>query len=102
MATATNKPGRFVPTLTQVVETTTPSAAELPELSKEMQEELVTRVMQRLDLELEQTLPEAISRLVSQHLQELGPRLWEEVGSVVQKAAVQAVAQELKARNGKA
>ena len=101
MATAANKPGRFVPTLTQVVQAATQTALELPELSREMQEELVMRVMQRLDLALEQKLPAAISQLVLQHMQALGPRLWEEVGTVVQQSVAQAVAQELEARSAK-
>ena len=101
MATAANKPGRFVPTLTQVVQAATQPALALPELSREMQEELVMRVMQRLDLALEQKLPAAISQLVLQHMQALGPRLWEEVGTVVQQSVAQAVAQELEARSAK-
>jgi hypothetical protein len=99
MATGANKPGRFVPTLTQVVQTAPTSALELPTLTKEMQEELVMRVMQRLDVALEKKLPSALSRLVLAHMQELGPRLWEEVSTVVQQSVVQAVAQELEARN---
>ncbi len=101
MATAANKPGRFVPTLTNVVQTVKGAAPEIPAPSKEMQEELVMRVMQRLDLALEQNLPSAISQLVQQHMQDLGPRLWEEVGNVVKRSVAQAVAQELEARNGK-
>ncbi len=101
MASAAGKPGRFIPTLTQVVQTATPAAIELPAFSQEMQDELVMCVMQRLELSLEQKLPTVISGLLMRHLQALGPRLWEEVGAVVQQAAVQAVAQELAERKGK-
>lgn len=103
MATSTPQPGRFVPTLTQVVQVQTapPSGLELPALSKEMQQELVSRVMQRLDLALEQQLPAALSQLVLQHMQSLGPRLREEVGAMVQQSVAQAFAQELEAQNGR-
>ena len=101
MASNSPRAGRFVPTLTQVVQAAPSSAKELPELSREMQEELVMRVMQRLDLALEKRLPAAIAALVQQHMQALGPRLWEEVGAVVQQSVAQAVAQELEARNAK-
>ena len=101
MASSTPRAGRFVPTLTQVVHAAPSAAKDLPELSREMQVELVMRVMQRLDLALEQKLPAAISALVQQHMQALGPRLWEEVGAVVQQSVAQAVAQELESRNGK-
>lgn len=101
MTADTSKPRRFVPTLTKVVQTPPPSTPNLPQLSQEMQEELVMRVMQRLDIMLEQKLPAAISQLVVEHMQSLGPRLWNEVSAVVQQSVVQAVAQELEARNGK-
>ena len=99
---ATNdSPRRFVPTLTQVVTTTKSEATSVPELSPEMQEELVMRVMQRLDVALEQQLPVAISQLVVEHMQLLGPRLWEEVSLVVNQAVAQAVGQELQSRKDK-
>jgi hypothetical protein len=98
MATQDSHPRRFVPTLTQVVAAPAPGVAAVPELSPEMQEELVMRVMQRLDVALEQQLPPAISQLVVAHMQLLGPRLWEEVGRVVQQSVAQAMAQELETR----
>jgi hypothetical protein len=98
MASQDSHPRRFVPTLTQVVTPPASGAASVPELSPEMQEELVMRVMQRLDVALERQLPGVISPLVVQHMQLLGPRLWEEVGRVVHQAVAQAVAQELESR----
>jgi hypothetical protein len=98
MATQDSHPRRFVPTLTQVVMAPAPGVGAVPELSPEMQEELVMRVMQRLDVALEQQLPPAISQLVVEHMQLLGPRLWEEVSRVVQQSVAQAMAQELETR----
>ena len=92
------QPPRFIPTLTQVVQPGAAPQNSLPELSREMREELVMRVMQRLDVALERRLPAAISQLVLTHMQALGPRLWEEVGTVVHEAVTQAVAQELESR----
>lgn len=101
MVTHSAHPRRLVPTLTQVVAARPASDSTVPELSAEMQEELVMRVMQRLDLELEKRLPAAISGLVLEHMQALGPRLWEAVGAVVQQAVAQVLAQELESRNVK-
>lgn len=92
------QPPRFIPTLTQVVQPGVTDQISLPELSREMREELVMRVMQRLDVALERRLPAAISQLVLTHMQALGPRLWQEVGVVVHEAVTQAVAQELESR----
>lgn len=92
------QPPRFIPTLTQVVQPGATAQNILPELSREMREELVMRVMQRLDVALERRLPAAISQLVLQHMRALGPRLWEEVGAIVHETVTQAVAQELESR----
>jgi hypothetical protein len=100
MATLDTHPRRLVPTLTQVVQAAPLPERGIPELSAEMQEELVMRVMQRLDVALEQQLPAAISHIVLEHMQLLGPSLWAEVSRVVQQSVVQAVAQELESRKG--
>ncbi len=97
MAKSPLEPRRFVPTLTQVVQTETesPGVPNLQVLTPEMQQELVMRVMQRLDVALEKKLPDAVARLVVAHMQLLGPELWDEVAKVVHESVEQAVAQEL-------
>ena len=96
-------PPRFVPTLTDVVQpamsheaprqdgSTTPSAASL----ERFEDQLVHRVMQRVDLVLEGRLREAVGQLILTHTQALGPRLREEIELVVRESVSQAVAQEL-------
>ncbi len=86
---------RNVPVLTQVVDGAESGAGADAIVSPELQQELVMRVMQRLDLALEKQLPIAVSKLVQAHMQALGPQLWDEVASVVRKSVEQAVAQEL-------
>lgn len=86
---------RNVPTLTNVVQHKG-KAPKTPELvPDDQQQELVMRVMQRLDVALEKQLPRAVARLVVEHMQLLGPQLWDEVAGVVKKSVEQAVAQEL-------
>ena len=94
MATQSEQPRRFVPTLTQVVEKAPLANAQALGLTAEMQQEIVMRVMQRLDVLLEQQLPKVVSRIVAEHMQSLGPRLWDEVAQVVERSVEQAVAQE--------
>jgi hypothetical protein len=97
-------PPRFVPTLTDVVhegelrDALAPPAAQ-PALGQ-MEEQLVRRVMQRVDLVLERRLREAVGRLILAHTQALGPRLREEIELVVRESVSQAVAQELNHRSG--
>ena len=100
MAGAPRTPPRYVPTLTEVVQ---PSAA--PEdgaaLSLEqLQEQVIHRVMQRVDLSLERRLREAIATLVLEHTRNLGPLLREEIELVVRQSVSDAVAQELFGRTG--
>ena len=104
-------PPRFVPTLTEVVHpasvsglrninalasasnAASNSSADL--LGHEFGDQLLHRVMQRVDLVLERRLREAISQIVVQHTQALGPRLREEIELVVRESVSQAIAQEL-------
>ncbi len=99
-------PPRFVPTLTQVVHAPpAPAAAPLPGAAPvpaaphgtagEFEEYVVHRVMQRVDLVLEQRLRQAIAQVTEEQTRSLGPRLREEVESVVRHAVYEAVAQEL-------
>ncbi|MES2191466.1 MAG: hypothetical protein V4454_15205 [Pseudomonadota bacterium] len=102
-------PPRFVPTLTDVVQPsmyprdapfqdglTVPSVASL----ERFEEQLVHRVMQRVDLVLERRLREAVGQLILTHTQALGPRLREEIELVVRESVSQAVAQELPRDSG--
>ena len=93
-------PPRFVPTLTDVVQpvmaqeqrmpsASTPAAIEL------LEDQVLHRVMQRVDLVLERRLREAVGQVILAHTQALGPRLREEIELVVRESVSQAVAQEL-------
>ena len=102
-----NIPPRFVPTLTEVVqppdllpdrplivrESLTPVIATVDSLQLENQ--LVHRVLQRLDLILERRLREAVGQLVLEHTETLAPQLRVEIESVVRQSVSQAVAQEV-------
>ena len=92
-------PPRFVPTLTEVVQ---PGLS--PDLSFDaaksasfiqLEDQMVHRVMQRVDLVLERRLREAVGKLILTHTQALVPRLREEIELVVRESVSQAVAQEL-------
>ena len=99
-------PPRFVPTLTDVVPPTSLSGLLSPAQSRPLtgpdgaldsrfEDQLVHRVMQRVDLVLERRLREAVGQLILSHTQALGPRLREEIELVVRESVSQAVAQEL-------
>ena len=94
----TSIPPRFVPTLTEVVQPATLggiTAARRPASVIELEDQMVHRVMQRVDLVLERRLREAVAQLILTHTQALGPRLREEIELVVRESVCQAVAQEL-------
>ena len=93
-------PPRFVPTLTEVVLPTPaaapvgamPAAAGVP--SADLEEQLVQRVLQRVDLMLERRLRESVGQLILEHTQSLAPRLREEIEHVVRDSVSQAFEQE--------
>lgn len=94
-------PPRFVPTLTEVVR---PGARPVPAApthavqaapSLHFEEQMVHRVMQRVDLVLERRLREAAGQLILTHTQALVSHLREEIAIVVRESVSQAVAQEL-------
>ena len=60
-----------------------------------LEEALVHRVMQRVDLELDQRVCDAIATVVQQQTRSLMPRLREEIESVVRQVVSEAVADEL-------
>ena len=100
-------PPRFVPTLTEVVQpdwvsgssqAAQPHAAFTPNPDaslQQLEDQVLHRVMQRVDLVFERRLREAVSQLILTHTQALGPRLREEIELVVRESVSQAIAQEL-------
>ena len=91
---ATRQPPRYVPTLTEVVQGRTEPTAESPFL----EDQLVQRVLQRVDVMLERRLREAIATVVLEQTRTLGPALREQIESVVQQAVTQALAEEIAAQ----
>lgn len=102
--TPSNVPPRFVPTLTDVVQAADHSPLVVQQSSavqglSELEDQIVHRVMQRVDLVLERRLREAVGQVILAHTQALAPRLREEIDLVVRESVSQAVAQELLTRD---
>lgn len=95
MNAPTRQPPRHVPTLTEVIQPAVqPVAAPLPDLAV-LQEQMVHRVMQRVDLSMEQHLREAVATVVLEETRNLVPLLREEIERVVRQSVAEAVAAEL-------
>lgn len=99
-------PPSFVPTLTDVVRLVDytsskpqPFNNDIQQNAVQLEDQIVHRVMQRVDLVLERRLREAVAQVILSHTQALGPRLREEIELVVRESVSQAVAQELPQRN---
>lgn len=92
---AARTPPRFVPTLTEVVHTQGTALPPMPAAASE--EQLVHRIMQRVDLSLERRLREAIATTVLDQTRLLAPLLREEIELVVRESVSQALAEELSA-----
>ena len=60
-----------------------------------LEEELLHRVLQRVDLSLEERLTEVVSATVQQQLDAMVPRLRQEVESALRRLVVEALAHEL-------
>jgi hypothetical protein len=88
---APKKPPQFVPTLTDVVV----QGMSVPPAESLSHEQLVHRVMQRVDLVLDRRLREAIAEVVLEHSRDLGPALRERIEAVVSSAVADALAEEL-------
>ena len=96
-------PPRFVPTLTDVVQPADQIVnppleklnSEFQHNAVQLEDQIVHRVMQRVDLVLERRLREAVAQVILSQTQTLGPRLREEIELVVRESVSQAVAQEL-------
>ena len=106
MTDAARIPPRYVPTLTEIVLPAQEPATEWmdmapleetpePESFSSMQEQVIHRVMQRVDALVEQRLHEAIAAVVQQHTQALEPQLREEIELVIRQSVSEAVAEEL-------
>jgi hypothetical protein len=87
---------RFVPTLTEVVRGNEAAAPA----HTATEEQLVQRVLQRVDMVLEKRLREAIASVVLAQTRSLGPALREEIESVVRQAVAEAIADEAEAASG--
>lgn len=116
-------PPRFVPTLTEVIKPMpAPTASAVPPPapmtasetppspapsqaasslapSADVQEQMVQRVLQRVDLVLERRLREVVGQLILEHTQNLAPRLREEIEVVVRQSVSQAFDSEAAAPN---
>jgi hypothetical protein len=122
-------PPRFVPTLTtvldlppepvpapeEVVPVESPSPA-MPELSQavaltpeaqlseaeafRLEEQLLHRVLQRVDLSLEERVSDAVSAAVQQHLDRMIPGLRTEIEAVLRALVSEALAHELSDNTG--
>lgn len=94
-------PQRFVPTLTEVVQPPVkdaPAAVQAAATAidhQHLQEQMVHRVMQRVDLTLDRLLRETVGRLVLEHTQALAPSLRDEIEIVVRQSVNNAFEQEL-------
>jgi hypothetical protein len=90
---AHRRPPRYVPTLTEVVG---PSGEPKPGAKAAIsQEQIIERVMQRVDLILERRLREAIAATVLEQTRSMAPLLREEIELVVRETVFEAFEQEL-------
>lgn len=92
---ASRNPPRYVPTLTEVV--VKASGLVASPASGLSEEQLVHRIMQRVDLTLDRRLREAVATVVLEQTRSLGPLLREEIELVVRQAVSQALEEELAA-----
>jgi hypothetical protein len=96
---ASRTPPRYVPTLTHVV---TPPTQPQPleeaprTASSPSQDQLVERLMRRVDETLERRLREAIAATVIEQTRALGPILRDEIEAVVRQAVAEAFQDELR------
>lgn len=91
-------PPRYVPTLTEVVKAEPARAAAAARQRGgpvPSQEQIIERVMQRVDLTLERRLREAIAATVLEQTRSIAPLLREEIEAVVRETVAQAFADEL-------
>jgi len=94
MSTPPRNLPRFLPTLTQVVQQ--PDAELVPETQSPPldTEQMIHRVLQRVDLALEPMLREAIGPMVVDQITAMATRMRPEVEAVVRQAVADALALE--------
>ena len=92
---ASGTPPRYVPTLTEVVRSA--GEAKAPADLSALQEELIRRVVQRVELSLERRLREAISATVLEQTRSIAPLLRQEIETVVRETVARAFADEMDA-----
>ncbi|MDB5956348.1 hypothetical protein [Ramlibacter sp.] len=92
---ATRTPPRFVPTLTEVVQT---GPAPLSPAIAVSQDQLAQRLLQRVDLALERRLRETIATVILEQTAALAPLLRDRIEVLVRDLVAQAVAEEIEAR----
>jgi hypothetical protein len=130
MASTLRTPPRFVPTLTTVLEVPAePASAQAPvepapqpssagpadpasamalppaaQLSQaeivSLEEQLLHRVLQRVDLSLEERLSDTVSAAVQHQLDAMVPRLRHEIETVLRALVIEAMAAELSENTG--
>lgn len=93
---ASRIPPRFVPTLTEVVQPAAAPDAGAPVLPPIAQEELVQRVLQRVDATLEGRLRETLAAAIVEQTRALAPILQAEVEALVRQAVAEAFEEELR------
>jgi uncharacterized protein (DUF4415 family) len=91
---ASRVPPRFVPTLTEVVRPGAGGAEPTPPAPAVSQEQIVQRVMQRVDASLERRLREALAAAIVEHTRTLGPIVQDEIEAVVRQAVADAFEDE--------
>ncbi len=94
MTALSKKIMRSLPTLTEVVQAQAPAAPAGGALVDE--EALTQRVLQRLELTLDEQVRQVVAAVLDEQMKELAPRIRQRVDAAVRKAVTQAVAGELK------
>ncbi|GAA4344731.1 hypothetical protein GCM10023165_28170 [Variovorax defluvii] len=116
------KPPRFVPTLTTVLELPAEPAAapqaeapaadpaqaiaigpQMPASETDafaLEEQLLHRVLQRVDLSLEERLSDTVSAVIQQQLDNMIPKLRDEIEAVLRELISEALARELSDNTG--
>lgn len=104
MSDAPRRPPSFVPTLTDVVVPEPPVARAVPAQADadDIEELVVQRVMERVELSLEDQLTDAVSAVVQLHLDAMTAQLRDEIESVVRRLTADALARELSDTTGSA
>jgi FtsZ-binding cell division protein ZapB len=86
---------RFLPTLTEVVHA--PVRLPVPHEPEDSTEQIIQRVMQRLDVSLESRVRQTIDTIVLEQLETLETRLRQEIQQVLRESVTEAVSLQLEA-----